>query len=139
MIKLFVIDTNTLISAHLIKESNPRRAFEYVLDCGILVQSKETLSEFAEKFTHPKFDRYISLQNRIKAINELEIRCMVIPIHEEIIACRDPKDDKFLSLAWNSRADCLISGDKDLLVMHPFRNLPIVNPAQFLENYKIKV
>jgi uncharacterized protein len=77
MIKLFVIDTNTLISAHLIKESNPRRAFEYVLDCGILVQSKETLSEFAEKFTHPKFDRYISLQNRIKAINELEIRCMV--------------------------------------------------------------
>jgi uncharacterized protein len=137
MIKLFVIDTNTLISAHLIKESNPRRAFEYVLDCGILVQSKETLSEFAEKFTHPKFDRYISLQNRIKAINELEIRCMVIPIHEEIIACRDPKDDKFLSLAWNSRADCLISGDKDLLVMHPFRNLPIVNPAQFIENYKI--
>ncbi|MCF8253599.1 MAG: putative toxin-antitoxin system toxin component, PIN family [Bacteroidia bacterium] len=137
MIKLFVIDTNTLISAHLIKVSNPRRAYEYVLDWGTLVQSKETLSEFAEKFTHPKFDRYISLQNRIKAINELEIRCMVIPIHEEIIACRDPKDDKFLSLAWNSRADCLISGDKDLLVMHPFRNLPIVNPAQFLKNYKI--
>jgi len=137
MIKLFVIDTNTLISAHLIKESYPRRVYQYVLDWGILVQSKETLSEFAEKFTHPKFDRYISLQNRIKAINELEVRCMVIPIHEEIIACRDPKDDKFLSLAWNSRSDCLISGDKDLLVMHPFRNVPIINPAQFLENYKI--
>ncbi|MBU3662115.1 MAG: putative toxin-antitoxin system toxin component, PIN family [Bacteroidetes bacterium] len=137
MIKLFVIDTNTLISAHLIKDSNPRRAYQYVLDWGILVQSKETFIEFAEKFTHSKFDRYISLENRVKAINELEVRCMIIPIHEEIIACRDPKDDKFLSLAWNSKADFLISGDKDLLVMHPFRNVPIVNPAQFLENYKI--
>jgi putative PIN family toxin of toxin-antitoxin system len=137
MIKLFVIDTNTLISAHLIKDSNPRRAYQHVLDWGILVQSKETFIEFAEKFAHSKFDRYISLENRIKAINELEVRCMVIPIHEEIIACRDPKYDKFLSLAWNSKADFLISGDKDLLVMHPFRNVPIVNPAQFLENYKI--
>jgi putative PIN family toxin of toxin-antitoxin system len=137
MIKLFVIDTNTLISAHLIKDSNPRKAYQYVLDLGILVQSKETLSEFADKFTHSKFDRYISLQNRIIAINELEARCMFIPIHEVIIECRDPKDNKFLSLAWNSRADCLISGDKDLLVMHPFRNVPILNPTQFLENFKV--
>lgn len=138
MIKLFVIDTNTLISAHLIKESNPRRAFQYVLDSGILVQSKETLTEFAEKFTHPKFDKYISLQSRMRAINELEARSVIITIYEEILACRDKKDDKFLSLAWSSKAECIISGDKDLLVLHPFRKIPILNPSQFIMEYPVQ-
>jgi len=134
MIKLFVIDTNTLINAHLIRESNPRKVFNKVLDAGVLVQSKETLNEFADKFVHSKFDRYLSLQSRIKAINELEARCLFVNIYEEIIECRDQKDDKFLSLAWNAKADFIISGDKDLLVLNPFRGIPVLNPTQFLES-----
>jgi uncharacterized protein len=50
-----------------------------------------------------------------------------------IKACRDPKDDKFLELAVNGRADLIISGDKDLLVLHPFMGIAIVMPATYLE------
>jgi predicted nucleic acid-binding protein len=48
-------------------------------------------------------------------------------------ACRDPKDDKFLEVAVAGKADVIVSEDEDLLVLHPFRGIPIVGPAQFLE------
>lgn len=47
-------------------------------------------------------------------------------------ACRDPKDDKFLSLAVSGGADLILTGDKDLLDLHPFRGIAIVSPQQYL-------
>jgi predicted nucleic acid-binding protein len=52
-----------------------------------------------------------------------------------IDACRDPKDNKFLELAVEAGAACIITGDKDLLVLNPFRNIPIFTPAEFLEKF----
>ncbi len=51
---------------------------------------------------------------------------------ERIAECRDPTDDKFLELAVNGDAD-IISGDGDLLALHPFRNIPIVQPSVFVQ------
>jgi predicted nucleic acid-binding protein len=48
------------------------------------------------------------------------------------VACRDPTDDKFLELAVSGNADLILSGDKDLLTLHPFRGIPIVTPAAFV-------
>lgn len=53
-----------------------------------------------------------------------------------INVCRDPKDNKFLELAVASNASCIITGDKDLLILHPFRNIPILNAFDFLNNYQ---
>ena len=47
-------------------------------------------------------------------------------------ACRDPKDDKFLEAALAVRADCIVSGDADLLDMTSFEEIPILRPAEFL-------
>ena len=47
--------------------------------------------------------------------------------------CRDAKDDKFLEVAVNGKADYLITGDRDLLVLHLFRDIQIITPAAFLE------
>ena len=55
---------------------------------------------------------------------------MQIELH--IGVCRDPNDDKFLELALSGGADCIVSGDKDLLVLHPFRGVPIVTPRDFV-------
>jgi predicted nucleic acid-binding protein len=46
--------------------------------------------------------------------------------------CRDPKDDKFLEAALAGDADCLVSGDADLLDLTPFEGIPILRPAEFL-------
>jgi uncharacterized protein len=64
---------------------------------------------------------------------ELMAMAELVPITERIAACRDPKDDKFLELAVNGRADVIVSGDADLLVLNPFRGVPIVPPATFVQ------
>jgi predicted nucleic acid-binding protein len=51
---------------------------------------------------------------------------------EEITACRDAKDDKFLSLAVSGSASHIVSGDRDLLLLHPLRGIAIVTPQAFL-------
>jgi uncharacterized protein len=56
----------------------------------------------------------------------------LVSITEHIAACRDPKDDKFLELAVNGKADVIVSGDADLLALNPFRGIPIVPPAAFV-------
>jgi uncharacterized protein len=58
----------------------------------------------------------------------------LIAITERIAACRDPKDDKFLELAVNGRADLIVTGDADLLALDPFRGIPIVTPAAFVRH-----
>jgi predicted nucleic acid-binding protein len=46
---------------------------------------------------------------------------------------RSPTDDKFLELAVNGQADIIVSGDADLLQLDPFRGIPIVTPAAFVQ------
>jgi uncharacterized protein len=55
----------------------------------------------------------------------------LVTINEAVTGCRDPDDDKFLELAVNGRADVIISGDNDLLVLDVFRGIPIITPAAF--------
>ena len=57
-----------------------------------------------------------------------------VTIIERIAECRDPTDDKFLELAINGHADLIVSGDADLLALDPFRQIPIVPPADFVRD-----
>lgn len=61
----------------------------------------------------------------------------LVTIAARVAACRDPKDDKFLELALNGRADAIVSGDTDLLALDTFRGIPIVTPAAFLHTHAI--
>ena len=45
------------------------------------------------------------------------------------MGCRDLDDDKFLETALQGSADCLIAGDRDLLEMSPFMDIPILAPS----------
>lgn len=56
-----------------------------------------------------------------------------VTITERIVACRDPTNDKFLELAVYGHADLIVSGDADLLALNPFRYIPIVPPAVFVQ------
>jgi uncharacterized protein len=57
----------------------------------------------------------------------------LVTITECIVACRDPTNDRFLELAINGDADLIVSGDGDLLALNPFREIPIVTPAAFVQ------
>ncbi len=130
--RYYVLDTNTVVSAYLLEGSVSRQAYNKAFKEGIVIHSEATLTELAEVLARPKFDRYVSLPVRLSAIREFEQRSLCIPVENEVTACRDPKDDKFLSLALAAGADCIISGDIDLLTLHPFRGIPVLSPADFL-------
>ena len=132
---LFVFDTNTLISAFLFPKSIPRKALDKGIESGKLVLSTKTYTEFKKVILRPKFDKYLSPGTKQKALKELNSFGIFIETTERITACRDPKDDKFLELAVAAKASCIITGDDDLLVLHPFRNIPIFNPSDFLKGF----
>jgi uncharacterized protein len=56
-----------------------------------------------------------------------------VDVDVQISACGDPKDDKFLSLAVSGHATHIITGDADLLALHPFQGIQILAPGTFLE------
>jgi len=129
----FVIDTNMLMSSILIASSVSDRAFKKAKNSGILLFSEETFEELQQVITRPKFDKYVSISIRAEFIARLREKSIQIEITEHIAACRDSKDDKFLEVAVNGSANCMITGDQDLLILHPFRDVAIISPDQFLE------
>jgi putative PIN family toxin of toxin-antitoxin system len=52
---------------------------------------------------------------------------------QRITACRDPKDDKVLEAAVEGKAQFIVTGDKDLFVLSPFKGIFILGPSAFLE------
>ena len=100
-----------------------------------MICSEETFSEFAQTFVRPKFDKYVPLEKRLLAINDLESLVHTTNVSVLVKVCRDPKDDKFLSLALSATVDAIVSVDMDLLVLNPSKNIPIVTPADFLGKF----
>lgn len=58
---------------------------------------------------------------------------MIEPIYT-ITDCRDPKDNIFLELALTCQAQYLVSGDKDLLSLHPYQGIQIITARDFLQS-----
>jgi len=131
----FVIDTNTLVSSILIPSSVPAQAFTLIKQLGIFLVSLPTIEELQEVLTRPKFDKYVSASTRSEFVAQFIEISELIAIEESIVACRDAKANKFLEVAVNGQADYLITGDRDLLSLHPFRDIQILNPAKFVNDY----
>ena len=135
--KHFVFDTNSLISAALIPSSVNRAALKKADDLGLLIFSIETLMELNEVLIRSKFDKYLSLDERLEYSERLETRGKIITTSSNFTDCRDIKDNKFLNLAYDSKSVCIITGDLDLLILNPFHNIPIISPGDFLNNFKL--
>lgn len=127
-----VIDTNLWISRLLVPGGTAARAVDHGLSWGIPLMSEETLTELSEVLSRGKFDRYVSREDRQHFLRLLGGIVRMIPITQRIAACRDPKDDKFLDAALNGEAHVILTGDQDLLELHPFHGIEILSPAEFL-------
>jgi uncharacterized protein len=134
-VDIFVIDTNTLLSALILPGSTPDQAFRKAEETGRLAFSADTLAELQNVVIRPKFERYVSLSKRLDFLDRLIRVAVHTPIIHTITDCRDPKDNKFLELALSAAATALISGDSDLLVLHPFRGIPVLSPADFSKTF----
>ena len=128
-----VLDTNVVVSAALSPRSLPGQVLYYAIDYRALIISEATLSELIDVLLRPRFDSYLEEEDRVEFITSLRRQAGSVVITQSISVCRDPRDDKFLELALSGRATHVVSGDRDLLALHPFRDIPILTPRDFLD------
>ena len=128
----FVFDTNILISAALFSQSIPRQAFDMALSRGDLLTSEACLAELNQVLHRPKFARYLTSFEIDLFINQYSLKATFVTVTTILNDCRDAKDNKFLELAVDGDVAYIVSGDQDLLVLHPYRDIAIMNPIDFL-------
>ena len=130
-----VVDTGVLVSALIRRQGTTGQIllalrdgqFALVYSTPILVEIIEVLGRlpFRTKY-HIEPEDITALVNLVRLRGEL-----VIP-KQKVSVCRDPNDNQFLEAALAGKADAIISGDADLLVLNPFEGIPILRPAEFL-------
>jgi len=123
-----VLDTNVLIAA-FISHGTCAELFEYTVLHHTLITSDFILQEFRKTmrekfgFSGSKLDE---TENHLREGMEV-----ITPDVFDTTISRDPDDDRVLGTALAGGCDCLITGDNDLLILHPFRGLPIIRPGDF--------
>lgn len=127
-----VIDTGILVSAALRPESVPALALEKALLHFEVCASAETLAELESVLLRDKFDRYAPVSLRQAFVSGLRSHLAMIDVRMTITDCTDPKDNTFLALAETCGAEMIVASDADLIVMHPWRDIPILPPSAFL-------
>ena len=128
-----VLDSNLLVSGLLLPGSVPGQAFDRAIHTGEILISEAMLNELADVLSRPKFNRYVSIKDREEFLRLLSRVANIVPITYTIQACRDPKDDAVLEVAVNGEAHRIVTGDRDLLSLDPFRGIPIVTPAKYIK------
>jgi uncharacterized protein len=115
-----VIDTNVLISAALSPRGAPAQLVQAVLAEHCMVFSQATFAELETRLWKPKFDRYVSLEARKALLRDFSAAAVWANIPQGLAVTtfsRDPQDDMFIHTALAANADCLVSGDQDLLIL----------------------
>ncbi len=98
-----------------------------------MVVSRELLDELETVLLREKFRRYLSVDRAVRYIAVIERDATHLRLGPSASISRDPGDDYLVNLAWEARADCLVSGDGDLLDLEG-EDLPRVwTPRRFLE------
>lgn len=139
----FAFDTNVLVSAMLFPDSVPALALKKAFSIGTVVVSEECMEELSRVITDEKFEKYSSFLKRQMFLLDFEDASEFVQVKSKIALCRDPKDDKYLSLAVSAKAKAIITGDHDLLLLNPFKNIStssmhrilILSPSDFLNNF----
>jgi uncharacterized protein len=130
-----VVDTNVLVRAVIRPHGTVGpvllrlRQGEYTL-----LTSRPLLAELVDVLNRPRIREKYGVTDRDiqTVVGLLLLRGEGVNPTERIAACRDPRDDKFLEVAVAGEADVIVSGDEDLLALHPFAGIPIVPPGEFL-------
>lgn len=129
---MIVFDASTLVGAALREDSVPERALLRAEETDVFALSSPVMAEIAEVLGRPKFARRISLERRQYILKVLQNTGVWFEPNLQIADCRDAKDNKYLELGLASGAETIISSDEDLLVLHPWRGVRILRPAEYL-------
>jgi putative PIN family toxin of toxin-antitoxin system len=128
-----VIDTNIYVSRALRVASVPGMAVDKAWLEATTLLSAATWAELQAVLKRAKFAPYIRPGTLGPYLDRVRSISTFVSISTSIRACSDSKDDKFLELAVDGRADLIMTGDADLLSLHPFRGIHILSPRDYLK------
>lgn len=131
-----VVDTNILIRALLKPQGSVGPVLTRLRDGDyVLLYAEPLLNEMVTTLTLPRIrNKYHLTDDDVETVLALVLlRGEPVAPERRIMASRDPKDNIVLEVAVAGRADYIVTGDDDLLVLHPFENISIVRPAEFLK------
>ena len=128
-----VMDTNVLVSGIFFSGGNEAQILGSVLEGrAVLLASLDTLEELRQVLARPRFQ--LTQPEALAIFRMVLSRCEIIVNPEKAQAkCRDPADPKFLDCAVAARADYLVTGDPDLLVMERVGRTLILTGARFVK------
>ena len=125
-----VIDTNIWISFLIGKLLTGLD--DYILEGQLdVVISDEQLEEITTVLRRPKFRKHFSPDDIDEFLSLLYKSARIVKIHHTIKDCRDEKDNFILETAILGKADYIVTGDKDLLVLDPYRGKKIIGFREF--------
>jgi len=130
-----VVDTNVVVSAVIRPQGRTGQVLAHLRHSRYtLLTSQAALEELLDVLTCPRIrDKYGVTADDVESLLALVLlRAELVVPDRTLAVCHDPKDDKFLEIATTGAADLIVSGDKDLLALHPFEGISIVAPAEFL-------
>ena len=129
-----MIDTNVWISRVLLSDSLPARAVDKALESHDVMLSEALMDELASVLARSKFDKYVSRVDRQAFIRRVLQVGNLATVISQVADCRDPKDNMILALALDSSSHQIVSGDRDLLALDPWRRIRVVTPKAFLDS-----
>ncbi len=129
-----VLDTNALISAAILQNSISNQALTLAAAQFEIVVSEATWTEFETRIERPKLFRYFgNLEaQREEVVKTLGRVVKHVPVQSVVTDCRDADDNKFLALALDSAAAFIVTGDRALLELHPWRGVHLLSPGAFV-------
>ncbi len=129
---MIVLDASTLVSASIGRGSVPAHAVRHAFAADRVAVSEATMAELLDVLARPRLARFIDPELRDEVFALLDALGTFFVPTERVTDCRDAKDDKYLELALAAGAEVIVSGDDDLLVLHPWRGVRILRPADYL-------
>lgn len=127
-----ILDTNIWIS-FLITKSMKGVDKLILNEKVILLFSNELMTEFIDVTSREKLKRYFTKEDIASLIDLIDMYGEIVKVKSEVDICRDKEDNFLLSLAKDGKADYLITGDKDLLVIDKYGKTNIITLTEFLE------
>jgi putative PIN family toxin of toxin-antitoxin system len=132
-----VLDTNTIVSGALWRGSPYLLLAAATASRFTPCTCNEILRELLDVLSRPKFSTRMIQSNSspLRIVREYQRLALMISLPPIIPrVCRDPKDDVILACATQAQAAAIVSGDKDLLSLKQYQNIPILTPAQVLNS-----
>jgi len=127
-----VIDTNIFIS-FLISDTFSKLDKHLRTNEVRFLFSEELLNEFLEVVNRPKFKKYFSDKDLGNLLNSINLHADFIEVTVHVDICRDKKDNFLLALCEDGKADYLITGDEDLLILKKFKKTTILKITDYLK------